>query len=223
MKNSFECINWPNIIEKAVAYCPNFVSMAYGYDSDVHEDYFKPCCDKGKGVSVHYKDFEFPKSKVILKPYFQLDWYYYAVSPELKEQIIEYGIDDNTEDVFRPVWTRKHDKPICFSIEPKNTIEPIAQINHYKTKTICENCHITWATLNDSDYTVNNGIGKPLYITKEILNGLHDFNVTSEYFGPGGYLLRQVIVSKRIHDFILNKYPRAEFRPVLLIENDNSD
>lgn len=222
MKNSFEYANWQSDAEKAVAYCPAFVSMAYGYDSDMHEDYFMPCCDKTKAVSVHYRDFEFPKSKTILKPYLQLDWFFYAFSPELTGQIIEFGIDDKPEDVFRPVWTRKHDKPLCYSIEPQHIIEPIARINNYKTKLICADCNTVHATVREKDLSANNGMDKPLYITEYILADLHDFNVTSEFFGPGGYLLRQVIISKRIHDFIIEKYPRAEFKPVLLADDKKS-
>lgn len=221
MGKTFEQKNWPQIADKAVAYSLNFVSMAYGYGNDIHEDYFRPCCDRTKSVSVHYRDFEFPKSKAILKPYLQLDWYFYAIDENLKNAILEFGIDDN-EDIFRPVWTRKHDNPICFSIEPKNVLKPIAKENNYGTKTICENCDVVWAYIKDDDITAHsefNGAGRPVYINKAVLESMHDFNVTYEYFGPGGYLLRKVIISKRVHDFILSKYPKAEFRPVLLIDD----
>lgn len=216
---TYEQKNWPNEVGKAVAYSLDFVSMAYGYGNDIHEDYFKPCCEKTKSVSVHYKDFEFPKTKTILRPYLQLKWLYYAISPELKDDIIAFGIDDYETDVFRPVWTRKHDKPICYSIEPKHILKPIARENNYDTKVICENCDVVWTFPKQDDITVHteyNGLGRPWYIGQDVLDKMHDFNVTYEYFGPGGYLCREVIVSKRVHDFIIAKYPRAEFRPVVL-------
>lgn len=210
--------HWPQEDKKAVAYKLNFVSMAYGYGDRIHGDYFRPCCEKTKAVSVHYKDFEFPKSKTVLKPYIQLDWYFYAVSEELKNAIIDFGIDDNEEDIFRPVWTKKHDKPLCYSIEPKHILKPIAQENNYDTKVVCEDHDVVWAFRKKDDYTDYKGIGGPVYISEEVLEDFHDFNYTYEFFGPGGYLLRNVIVSKRVYDFIISLYPRAEFRPVLIKE-----
>lgn len=221
MSKTFEEKNWPQEFDKAVAYTLNFVSMAYGYGSDVHEDYFKSCCEKNKSVSVHYKDFEFPKSKTILKPYLQLDWYFFAISPDLKKELVELGLDDDEEKIFRPVWTRKHDFPICYSIEPQHILKPIAKVNNFETEIICDKCNVVWAYHKENE--VEAGIGKPLYITQESLSILHDFNVTYEFFGPGGYLIRKVIVSKKIHDFIINKYPRAEFRPVLLAEDNQQN
>lgn len=217
-KTIFEQKHWPNEANEAVAYSLNFVSIAYGYGDDIHEDYFKPCCEKAKSVSVHFRDFEYPKSKTILKPYVQLDWGFYAINEELKNAILEFGIDDEG-DVFRPVWTRKHDKPLCFSIEPKHILKPIAKENNYATKIICKDCDVVWAYRKSDDITAVtefNGMGRPLYIGKEVIESMHDFNVTYEYFGPGGYLCREVIISKRVHDFIISKYPRAEFRPVVL-------
>ena len=207
--------NWPDEDKKAVAYQLNFVSMCYGYDSDLHKDYFKPCCEKIKSVFIHYKDFEFPKAN-IKKSYFQLDWYYFAVTEELKNAIIESGIDDKEEDIFRPIWTRKHDVPIAYSIEPKHILKPIYKENDYNIKTICSDCDVVWATVK-ADY-FDGTIGRPIYISEDVLNDLHDFNYTYEYFGPGGYLLRDVIVSKKVYEIILKLYPRAEFRPVLIKE-----
>lgn len=210
--------NWPDEDKEAVAYQLNFVSMCYGYSHDGHENYFKECCEMCKTLSVHYKDFEFPKANM-KKPYMQLDSYFYAVSEELKNAIIEFGIDDIEKDVFRPIWTREHDKPIGFSIEPKHILKPIFKENNYELETICPNCNVIQAFIRDDDLTGRkdyNGMGRPLYISKDVLEDFHDFNYTCEFFGPGGYLLREVIVSKRIYDFIINLYPRAEFRPVLI-------
>lgn len=210
--------NWPIEDKDAVAYQLNFVSMCYGYGNELHKDYFKPCCEKSHVLCVHFKDFEYPKANM-KKPYVQLDWYFYAVSEDLKNAIVESGIDDKEEDVFRPIWTRKHDKPIAYSIEPKHILKPIFKENNYRVKTICPDCDVVWATVKDEDLTTeayNNEIGKPIYISQEVLSDLHDFNYTYEYFGPGGYLLRDVIVSKKIYDIIIKLYPRAEFRPVLI-------
>lgn len=212
--------NWPDIAEKAVAYQLNFVSMAYGYNDDVSGKFFKPCCENNRNLSVHFMDFEYPKSKATSRPYLQLGCFFYAVSEELKNAILEFGIDDKEEDVFRPVWTRKHNQPICYSIEPKHIIKPIAKENDLETEIICSECDVVWAHRRDDDYSFweYNGSGRPVYISKEVLDDFHDFNYTYEYHGPGGYLVREVIVSKRIYDFIINLYPRAEFRPVLIKE-----
>ena len=90
---------------------------------------------------------------------------------------------------------------------------------------ICKDCDIIWAFRKSDDVTAGaeyKGMGRPVYITKEGLELMHDFNVTYEYFGPGGYLCREVIVSKRVHDFIIAKYPRAEFRPVVLRQENKT-
>lgn len=219
MRKTFAQKNWPLEDKNAIAYQLNFVSIAYGYDSDKHECYFTSCCRKNNSLSIHFKDFEYPKTVAIQKPYFQLDWYFYAVSEELKNAILSFGIDDKEEDVFRPVWTRKHDKPICYSIEPRHILMPIAKENNYETEIICKDCDIVWAYVKNEDlkkHSLYNGLGPPIYVSSNILEDLHDFNVTYEYFGPRGFLVRDVIVSKRICEFILSLYPRAEFRPVVI-------
>lgn len=211
--------NWPIEDKKAVAYQLNFVSMCYDYGNETHNAYFKSCCENSDVLSVHFKDFECPRSNM-KKPYMQLDWYFYAISEELKNAIISFGIDDREEDVFRPIWTRKHDMPIGFSIEPKHILKPIFKENNYDVKTVCSDCDVVWATVKE-DLTVGsdyNGLGAPIYISKAVLDDFHDFNSTYEYFGPGGYLIKDVIVSKRVYDFIISLYPRAEFRPVVIKE-----
>lgn len=217
MKKTFSQKHWPEEDTQAVAYQLNFVSMAYMYDTDMHSDYFKTCCENSKSLCIHYRDFEYPKSKAILRPYHQLSFFYYAISEELKNAILEFGIDDKEEDVFRPVWTRKHDVPISYSIEPKHIMKPIAKENNYIIQTICEEHNIIRAQEKGSVSAKKyDGLGPPVFISEEAAKDLHDFNYTFEFFGPGGYLLRDVIVSKRVCDFILSLYPKAEFRPVVI-------
>lgn len=209
--------NWPDIENKAVAYSLNFIYMAYSYDS-VHENYFKPCCSETKSLSVHYKNFEISKSQ-IKKPYFQLDWFFYGVSPQLKNELVDFGIDD-AENIFRPIYTKKEREIVAFSIEPVHILKPIYKENDYNIDVLCEKHNVVWATVNDENLYRKSRykLGEPIYISKEVLDDFHDFNYTYEFFGPGGYLLRNVIVSKRIYDFIISLYPRAEFRPVLIKE-----
>lgn len=214
---TFSNKNWPKEDENAVAYALNFVSMAYGYDNDIHEDYFKSCCDKCKSVFIHYKDFEIPKAS-IKKPYFQLDWYFYGVSEDLKNRIIEYGIDDKENDVFRPIWTRKHDKPIGYSIEPKHILnDTIFKENNHDLIVKCSAHDILWSKTKDDDFEARKAYnGLPVFVSENVLKDIHDFNYTKEFYGPGGYLVRSVIVSKRMADFIIQLYPHAEFRPVII-------
>ena len=209
--------NWPYVADKSVAYSLNFVYMAYSYDS-VHSDYFKTCCTEAKSFSKHYKDFEIPKSQ-IKKPYFQLDWYFYGINPQLKRELVDFGFDD-AEDIFRPIYSKKDREIVAFSIEPTHVLKPIYKENDYNVKVICEKHDIVWASVKDENLFSRSkyDLGDPIYISKEALDDLHDFNYTYEYFGPGGYLVRKVIVSKRIYDFIISLYPRAEFRPVLIKE-----
>ncbi len=215
--NTFLEKNWPDIADEAVAYSLNFVYMAYSYDS-VHEYYFKPCCSETKSLCKHYRDFEIPKSQ-IKKPYFQLDWFFYGISPQLKKEIVAFGIDDS-ENIFRPIYSKNEKDPVAFSIEPVHILKPIYKENDYNIKVICEQHDVVWATVKEENRYRNSKykMGEPIYISKEVNDDLHDFNYTYEFFGPGGYLVRDVIVSKRIYDFIISLYPRAEFRPVLIKE-----
>lgn len=211
--------NWLDIVEKSVAYSLNFVSMAYSYDSQKGSDFFIPCCENTKSRVVHYKDFEYPKSKATFKPYFQLSCFVYAISEELKNAILDFGIDDE-ENIFRPIYSKKNREIVAFSIEPTHILKPIYKENDYNIKVICEKHDVVWATVKDENLNrkSNYKLGEPIYISKEAYDDLHDFNYTYEFFGPGGYLVRKVIVSKRIYDFIISLYPRAEFRPVLIKE-----
>lgn len=208
---------WPDIADKAVAYVPEFTYMVYTPGNETHEKYFKSCCDSTKSLSVHNADFVVSKSN-IKKTCFQLDYFYCGISLDLKEKIMNFGIDDKEEDVFRPIWSKEHNDPIAYSIEPCHSLKPIYKENDYNVETICKKCDVVWAYKNNSYGHSKYVYGDPIYIPEDVLDDFHDFNVTHEYFGPGGYLLRKVIVSKRIHDFILCICPRAEFRPVLVKE-----
>lgn len=220
MSKTFVDRFWPDIGNSAVAYQLNFVYMCYGYGSERHSTYFKPCCEHNESISIHYRDFEYPKSS-IKKPYVQLDWGYYAVGEALKNAIVKFGIDDAEEDVFRAIWTRKHDRPIAYSIEPKHVLKPIYRENDYCVVEICKEHDVYWAHISKKNENSESKyeLGDPIYVSREVLEDMHDFNYTYEYFGPGGYLLRDVIVSKRVYEFIISLYPRAEFRPVVIKEN----
>jgi len=111
----------------------------------------------------------------------------------------------------------QNDVPIAYSIEPQHVLKPIYKENNYNIEKICDKCDVVRATKKDIYQHCDYDLGEPLYISKDVLDDFHDFNATYEYF-CGGYLLREVVMSKRVCDFILSIYPRAEFRPVLIKE-----
>ncbi len=213
MNKTFAQKHWPNEDKYAVAYLLYFLSVGNSYDDSIHDDFFKPCHKECHPVSVHYKDFTCPRSG-IKKDYFQLDWGYFGISTMLKERITSFGIDDDPEQIFRPIWTKKHDEPIAWSIEPSHILPELLISDDYDYRTVCPVCGLTHAV--KKDFVFKNGICNAVYITEKSFVSLHDFNYTKESYGPGGYLARDVIISKRIADHILSIFPRAELCPVLI-------
>jgi hypothetical protein len=51
------------------------------------------------------------------------------------------------------------------------------------------------------------------YISKEVLDDLHDLNETSEKFEM---FMPKWIVSRRVYDYLTERFPRMNFQPVFL-------
>ena len=196
--------------EKAVAYQPNFHYMAFGYDNENTPNYFAPCCEKGENEYRQIRDYEMPRSR-FKKEYAQLDLYQFAVNESLRDELIAFQADP---DIFRPVWTRAKDTPVCYQIVPKHIMLPTFQVNGYKKVLRCPHCGLC-------TYDVPEEVSrrKPQYyfVTCEALDDMQDFNYSYEIFGSGN-LGHELVINKRIYEFLSDRYPRMQFIPLFLPE-----
>ena len=204
--------NWGDC-SKAVAYELNFVQMCYGYPTVALAEYYKSICPHVDDLSIQCRDLEYPKSGYSKKDYYQLDSYDMAVSDNLKTDMMRFGIP---EEVFRPVYNKKHDIILGWQITPRNILPPIWQLNGEREIIMCEICNYrTYEVLDEINYfDAYDGMGYPVYISREVLEQMEDINATTE--------TGSVIISLDLYNYLIEKYPRLECRPVFLgqIEED---
>ena len=129
----------------------------------------------------------------------------YFVSTSLRNELIARF--DITEDDFRPVKS-KRDAILGYQIYPKHVLPPLAEVNGWWEVSDCpicgKNCEYE-PIYNDKDEEY-------YYITKEILDEMHDFNVTYERI----YKDPMPIISRRVYDFLIERCPRTHYVPFFL-------
>lgn len=194
-------------LSEAVAFQIAFEFMVYQYGDmnwyDVYEETCTTC-----GVYRQYEDFMAPKSSC-KKDYAILDTCYYGVSEEIMRGLVENF--DITEEDFRPI-RNKTGNIVFYQITPQHTMLPIKSVNRIKALKPCRKCGSvqhrmkTYKNKKDAEY---------YYITKEALEDLHDINETYEKFN---IFIPEVIVSRRVYDYLIEKYPRMRFFPLFLAE-----
>jgi hypothetical protein len=142
-----------------------------------------------------------------MKEFAILSSYDYGVSISIKEQLIENF--DISENDFRPVKT-KAGEIVYYQITPQHIMKPIASVNPWKPHPQCRVCGSVWHTTKEME----NEKGEEYYhITEEALADLKDINVTYERL-ERFYPLN--IVSRRVFDYLIEKYPRMRFKPLFL-------
>ncbi|MGN1442948.1 MAG: hypothetical protein ACI4XE_03775 [Acutalibacteraceae bacterium] len=205
--------NWGDC-SKAVAYSLNFVQLCYAYESDCYADYFELCSSCGHEIR-QIKPYEYPKSGFSKKDYFLLDTYEYGVSDKLKADMIAFGVPS---EIFKPVYTRKHDIILGWYLAPETTLPEVYKLNCMSKNVICRDCGYTLYEYDESACTneVYGGLGYPFYIDEKALSALDSIAKTTEYGN------RDVLISLDLYNFLIEKYPRLECRPVFLgnIRND---
>ena len=198
--------NWGNC-EKAVAYQLNFVQLCYGYGNDCYDDYYNLCPHCGH-ATTQKKDYEYPKRGFSKKDYYLLDTYDYGVSCEMMEYMLSFGI---AKDNFRPIFTRDHKNPLGYQIAPVYTLKSHVDIISYtKKKLICSFCNKYEYEYPYDYFAVYDRAGYPVYISENILGEIkaHHIVKTCEH--------KNVIISLKFYNYIIEKYPRIECRPVFL-------
>ena len=199
---------------KAVAYQFNFVKLVYRYSADCYDDYFY-LCPKCKNEVEQKKDYEYPKSSFPKnKDYYLLDTYDSGVSEKLKNDMLEFGI---AESNFRPIYSRKHNEILGYQVTPKNMLPSITENNAERQIFYCEHCKIKKFEVDDSYFDAYNRLGYPVYISKEACDKMEHINCLDGEVGS-----YTVIISLELYNYLIEKYPRLECRPVFIgnVKND---
>lgn len=199
---------------KAVAYQFNFVKLVYRYSADCYDDYFY-LCPKCKNEVEQKKDYEYPKSSFPKnKDYYLLDTYDSGVSEKLKNDMLEFGI---AESNFRPIYSRKHNEILGYQVTPKNILPSITENNAERQIFYCEHCKIKKFEVDDSYFDAYNRLGYPVYISKEAFDKMEHINCLDGEVGS-----YTVIISLELYNYLIEKYPRLECRPVFIgnVKND---
>lgn len=199
---------------KAVAYQFNFVKLVYRYSADCYDDYFY-LCPKCKNEVEQKKDYEYPKSSFPKnKDYYLLDTYDSGVSEKLKNDMLEFEI---AESNFRPIYSRKHNEILGYQVTPKNMLPSITENNAERQIFYCEHCKTKKFEVDDSYFDAYNRLGYPVYISKEAFDKMEHINCLDGEVGS-----YTVIISLELYNYLIEKYPRLECRPVFIgnVKND---
>lgn len=193
---------------KAVAYQFNFVKLVYRHSADCYDDYFY-LCSKCKNEIKQKKDYEYPKSSFPKnKDYYLFDTYDSGVSEKLRNDMIEFGISEKN---FRPVYPRNHSEILGYQVTPKNMLPSITENNAEKQIFYCKHCKTKKFEVDDSYFDTYNRVGCPVYISKEAFDKMEHINCLDGEIGS-----YTVIISLELYNYLIEKYPRLECRPVFL-------
>lgn len=196
--------SYPNISE-AVAFRIAFAHMAYSY-GDVGWDKIERYVCEHCGLTEQYADFLAPKS-TFKKEFAILDTYHYGVSANIRKELIENF--DVTEDDFRPCRNKTGDI-VFYQITPVHTMLPLTSVNRTRPLKPCKKCGSI--QYREKEYKNKNGYPYS-FITQEVLDDLHDLNVTYEKYEM---YLPYWVVSRRVYDFLIERYSRMNFEPIFL-------
>ena len=194
-------------LSEAVAFQIAFDFMIYTYGDVGWYDIFEITCTTCR-KERQYADNLVPKSSC-KKEYGRFDILYYGVSEIIKNNLIDNF--DITEKDFRPVRNKKGDI-VFYQITPQHTLLPIKSVNKIKELTPCRKCGEIQYRI--TEYQNEKG-EEYYYISKDALNNMKDINITHERFDC--YMPR-FIVSRRVYDYLIEKYPRMRFIPLFLAE-----
>lgn len=194
-------------LDEAKAFAISFTNFAYFYDDLEDTDTHKLVCEHCY-KEVQYADYRMPKSSA-KKDTAILQSLEPGVSPALRDELIANF--DVTEADFRPVRTKK-DEIVYYQITPQHVMHSLSETNEWPVEIVCRKCG---TVLHDRPRRENLH-GEPyFYITKEAINDMHDMNVTFEKFRRHYPLF---VISRRLYDFLIERYPRTHYYPFFLRE-----
>jgi hypothetical protein len=203
MKNKTESLYGD--VSEAVAFVINFEFMIYSYEDLAPMDIEKLVCFKCNKYE-QFRDFYTPKRNC-KKEFGRTDLLKPAVSKIIRNELIENF--DITKKDFRPI-RNKDEEIVFYQITPIHKMLPIESVNRIRKLKPCKKCGSIQYRIKEYE----NEQGEPYYyITKEVLEKLHDINITFEEFTCYAPLY---VVSRRVYDFLIKKYPRMWFKPMFL-------
>ena len=198
-------------IDEAKAFALSFTNFVYFYDEYTPDDYLTTICEEC-GREVQCKDYLAPKSNC-KKPTGLLCSINPGVSPELREELIRTF--DITEDDFRPI-RNKSGEIVYYQITPQNVLLPIHDVNGWSVMEECPKCG---AKQYDGEWYDNEKDESYAFISQEALDNMHDLNILSELIYPRHGT--EYIISRRVYDFLTEKYPRTHYFPLFLKPEDD--
>jgi hypothetical protein len=192
-------------LDEAKAFAISFTNFAYFYDDWENADTYIVVCEHCH-KEVQYADYRMPRSNA-KKDTAILHSLEFGVSPALRDELI--GNFDITEADFRPVRNKK-DEIVYYQITPQHVMLPLHEVNKWPILSKCSYC----GDIRYNDIPQRNSIREHyFYITPEILDDMHDLNVTFEHFHRDYPLF---VISRRLFDFLIERYPRTHYFPFFL-------
>lgn len=192
-------------IDEAKAFMLSFTNFAYFYDDVYTWGFHTELCHECRNC-VQVEDFLAPRASC-KKPTSILQTYDMGVSIELRNDLIR--LFDITEADFRPVRTKKGEI-VYYQITPQHIMLPIHEENMWEVKIACSQC----GSIQYNQIDFLNEKKEPYYfISPAALDDMHDLNVTHEQFRWG---CREVIISRRVYDYLTDRYPRTHYFPFFL-------
>ena len=192
-------------LSEAVAFEIAFDFVLYSYDNVGFYDFFREECPSCRRP-IQYNDFLAPKGNC-KKEYAILDIYHFGISKNIRKELIDNF--DITEQDFRPIKNKK-DEIVFYQITPQHRMLPISSVNRIKQLKPCKKCGSIQYRLKAHK---NRKGEEYYYISKEALDDMHDINVTFEDFDM---FIPEVIISRRVYNYLISKYPRMKFIPLFL-------
>lgn len=196
-------------LDKAKAFALSFTNFAYFYDDWENKDTYTIVCEECR-KEIQHADYRMPRASA-KKDTAILHSLEFGVSPELRDELIDKF--DITEADFRPVRTKK-DEIVYYQITPQHRMLPLHNVNKWPVLNICSQCG---NTRYDRTCREKNVSGEPYYyISQEVLDDLHDLNLTFEHFHRDYPLF---VISRRLYEFLIERYPRTHYFPFFLKED----
>lgn len=196
-------------LDEAKAFAISFTNFAYFYDDWENEDTYTVICEECYR-EIQHADYQMPRASA-KKDTAILHSLEPGVSPALRDELIARF--DITEEDFRPVRTKKGEI-VYYQITPRHVMLPIHEVNNWVVEYVCPNCGNVRYHDPAREYNHN---GEPFFrITQEILDDMHDLNITCEHRRRDSVLF---VISRRVYDFLIERYPRTHYFPFFLPED----
>lgn len=195
-------------LAKAKAFALSFTNFAYFYgdweDEDTYTVVCEECCKE-----IQHADYQMPRASA-KKDTAILHSLEPGVSPTLRDELIEKF--DVTEADFRPIRTKKG-RLVYYQITPRHVLLPLREANEWPVEYVCPKC----GRIEHDRPRRENDKGEPyFYITPDVLEDMHDLNVTYEHFRRDFPLF---VISRRLYDYLIEHHPRTHYFPFYLKED----